>query len=173
MPTELPHRRRVLRQIKLTEISGVDRPAQEGALVTIMKRADPDERSKENDMNHIDELEGQILDLEAQVEHFAKQLGAGHSPATPITKSGYGDAFDALVQDEIARGCPPNIAGQRVILKHGTRPDAARIQKSQGNAADFMHEVDRTMLAKRCTRQSAMQEVRKCHPDLYSQFQEI
>lgn len=33
-------KRRILEKIKLTEISGVDKPCQEGALVTIMKRAD-------------------------------------------------------------------------------------------------------------------------------------
>src|SRR5262249_52882773 len=35
-------KRRILHKIKLEEISGVDRPCQEGARMTIMKRADDD-----------------------------------------------------------------------------------------------------------------------------------
>jgi hypothetical protein len=41
--SDLPKRRRVLTKIKLTEISGVDRPCQEGAKVAIMKRDEPPE----------------------------------------------------------------------------------------------------------------------------------
>ena len=36
-------RKRVLREFRIDEISGVDRPAQEGAHVAIMKRADPED----------------------------------------------------------------------------------------------------------------------------------
>ena len=37
-------KRRILRKLKITEISGVDRPCQEEARVTIMKRHEPEDR---------------------------------------------------------------------------------------------------------------------------------
>ena len=33
-----------------------------------------------------------------------------------IAKSGFGDAFDALVAEEIRKGCPASVAGQRSLL---------------------------------------------------------
>ena len=59
-------KRRILEKIVLTEISGVDRPCQEGARVAIMKRKEPN-------MN-TEELEGSVIDLEAQVAHLNKKI---------------------------------------------------------------------------------------------------
>ena len=50
-------RRRILEKLKITEISGVDRPAQEGARVTIMKR------EQEPTMNKLNALEDRALVL--------------------------------------------------------------------------------------------------------------
>ena len=36
----MPEQRRIIRKLKITEISGVDNPCQEGARMTIMKRAE-------------------------------------------------------------------------------------------------------------------------------------
>ena len=66
-------KRRILEKLKLEEISGVDRPAIEGATVAIMKRA-IDDNQRENEMNHIEELEGEVTDLSAQVAHLTKKL---------------------------------------------------------------------------------------------------
>ncbi len=41
--------------------------------------------------------------------------------AEPMQKSARD--FDALVAQEIARGCPPSVAGQRVVAKYGIRPE--------------------------------------------------
>lgn len=95
-------RKRILDKIKLTEISGVDRPCQQGARVAIMKRAEPSsitkfdkahqrlsaalakaypsheketEMTKKMDETMIDdELEGSIIDLEAQLADLNKRL---------------------------------------------------------------------------------------------------
>lgn len=53
--------KRILHKLKLTEISGVDRPCQEGALVTIMKR---DQR--------LDKLQERINKLRAKVHALEK-----------------------------------------------------------------------------------------------------
>lgn len=82
-----------------------------------------------------------------------------------------GAGFNRLVDDEIRKGTPRAIAGQRVLLKYGACPDASQIRKSQSAAADFMAEVGAVMMEKRVPRTAAMQEVRKCHPDLYDAYQ--
>ena len=45
MPSHKPKKRRILRTLKIDEISGVDRPAQEGARAVIMKRVEDDDGS--------------------------------------------------------------------------------------------------------------------------------
>ena len=60
-------KRRILEKIEIDEISGVDRPAQEGALVTIMKRQEPT-------MNKLNDLEDFVLVLRDKVDVLNKTL---------------------------------------------------------------------------------------------------
>ena len=80
--------------------------------------------------------------------------------------------FDALVQAEIAKGCPPSVAGQKVISNYGVGPDseidARGIEKRQATVEQFITAVDNIMLAKRCSRSEALQHVRRARPDLSS-----
>lgn len=84
--------KRILHKLKLTEVSAVDRPCQEGARMVIMKRATPaggdtgdNTRTKENpmpgDMEKVAaELEGQVSDLEAKLEKLMTQLESSEDP---------------------------------------------------------------------------------------------
>lgn len=56
-------KRRILEDLKITEISGVDRPCQEGAIVTLMKRA-PDPKT--------DTLSARLAKLKKQVDLLKK-----------------------------------------------------------------------------------------------------
>jgi hypothetical protein len=64
----MPTKKRVLEELKIDEISGVDNPCQEGARVTIMKRRE--------DKMDTEELEGAVTDLSARVEHLHKAVEA-------------------------------------------------------------------------------------------------
>jgi hypothetical protein len=169
----MKQRRRILRKLRLTEISGVDRPCVEGATVTILKRrGDDDPEHEENDMAKLHELERTVDGLEKQIAELSKQVADHAAPE----KSAYSADFDALVSQEIARGYPPNAAAQMVLAKHGPRPDAATLRKSLASESaltDFMAEVDRTMIEKRIPRSAAMSEVRKRDPAAFQKYQEV
>ena len=59
----MPPKRRIMRAFKINEISGVDRPAQEGARVAIMKRAKPRQSSLFRDSDNIRKASGDLADL--------------------------------------------------------------------------------------------------------------
>lgn len=103
------HRRRIIRALRINEISGVDRPAQEGARALIMK-ADRKETARireleqrkakleeeigamhraEEDKGHIRQLEAEVGELETELEQHrleAKLAKLTESPAA-IRKS--------------------------------------------------------------------------------------
>lgn len=156
-------KKRILHKFTISEISGVDRPCQTSAKMTIMKRDD----EHEDDMSKIDDLENQIDKLEKQVDHLTKQL------ADRADESGLGTTFDALVKAEIARGTPASVAGAKVMNFYGAKPDASALRKSASSAvSDFRSAVDEVMIEKRLTRSAAMTEVRRRSPDLFAKFQE-
>lgn len=87
----IPKRRRILRTIKLTEISGVDRPCQQGALVTIMKRDDAQDLPKV-EPSRIRKLRTQASGLQIlqDMQDISKQLGEmadGLEPPSPIARA--------------------------------------------------------------------------------------
>ena len=75
--------------------------------------------------------------------------------------------FEALVQQEIQKGCVREVAAQRVIQKYGRLPDTSRIAKAQSGVVDFMKCVDTIMKRDGCGRTQAMSAVRREHPDKY------
>jgi hypothetical protein len=153
-------KKRILEKIRIDEISGVDSPAQQGAAVTIMKRQEPP-------MNRLNALEDRALELKDRADTLGQTLAARAQPAPPSQD------FDALVAAEIAKGCPASVAGQRVVMRYGTRPDASRVNKSASVTADFMAEVDAVMIAKRCSRTEALTEARKRNPELFARYQAV
>lgn len=190
----IPQKRRILEKIKISEISGVDRPAMPHAVVAIMKRVrdqipappiaapiekqEPPPMTFEQTVSAIqrrDNCSGTEALSKARKEHpdaFETFRGIRPKKSTKKTDDDEDD-FDELVEREKARGTPGAIAGQRVLQKYGATPDAARIQKSASATADFMAEVDTVMIAKRLTRTAAMSEVRRNHPDLFAKYQEV
>ena len=69
-------RRRILEKIKIDEISAVDKPAMEDALVTIMKRAEPT-------MNYLNDLEDAVLVLRDRIDVLNKTLADRPERARP------------------------------------------------------------------------------------------
>lgn len=71
-------RRRIMHDFKLTELSAVDRPAQEGARAVLMKRAD-DEQEQEQDMMSFQKIGGDDVaafdSFEAAVQHLKSVHG--------------------------------------------------------------------------------------------------
>jgi hypothetical protein len=80
----MKRKRRVLEELKLTEISGVDFPCQEDARVAIMKRKEQ-EAMDIDQMEKVAELEGAVCDLEAKVSDLTKRLErASEQPAKKL-----------------------------------------------------------------------------------------
>jgi hypothetical protein len=191
-------RKRILDKLVLTEISGVDRPCQEGAHVAIMKR-------KETTMDEVQELEGAVLDLEARVQELNKKTTQPHAPiavndfettVTEIRKrdncsrtdalvkaraenpNGFAaynsdntpNDFDALMAAEIAKGAPASVARQRVGLKF---PNAAAtlIAKTSGKHP-FESVVDAIQEQAGVTRTVAMSRARRKEPAKFQHYQE-
>ncbi len=174
-------KRRILEEIKIDEISGVDKPAQQHALVTIMKRApegieDTPNKQKEPPMQ-----------FDQTVETIRKRDNCSRTEAlrkarfeAPDSFAAYRDSasngselsYAELVQAELDSGAPYAVAGQRVLQKFGVRPNAPLIQKAQDATAGFMAKVSTVMADTSCSRTAAMREVRKRHPDLYNAFQD-
>jgi uroporphyrinogen-III synthase len=75
-----------------------------------------------------------------------------------------------LVQDEIRKGCSPNVAAQRVAMFH---PNEARasVAKREAEAGDFLQRVDAYRAEHKCDRTVAMEVIRKRHPDAFNRFQ--
>jgi hypothetical protein len=118
-------------------------------------------------MNKLNDLEDRVLVLKDWADVLNQHLSAREPTVTS------NNDFDALVAAEIAKGCPAAVAGQRVMLRYGTRPDANAVRKSADATVDFMAEVDAVMIAKRgCSRTEAMTEARKRNPELFAKFQE-
>src|SRR4051794_4523271 len=68
----MPPKRRILEKLKILEVSGVDKPAQEGALVALLKRQNSKQETEK--MTDAELLEIEVRDLTAQL---AKQTQAG------------------------------------------------------------------------------------------------
>ena len=149
-------KRRILHHIKIHEISGVDRPAQEGAQVVIMKRTDADRTGN----------------LASRISRLRDALAA----IIPVKKEHVmsNESYDALVTKETCGGrIPRHVAEQRIIHKFGSQPNAARILKNANAANDFQERV--VEIAKRdgCSQTRAMATARREHPDAFASYQEI
>src|SRR5262245_18429762 len=120
------------------------------------------------DYQNLTELEDAVLELTDRVDVLAKNLARQPSDAGAPS----GSDFNALVADEMRKGLTYEIAAQRVELKHGVRPDASHVRKSQSASTHFMAAVDTLVMKKCLARADAMSAARKLHPDLYAAFHE-
>ena len=177
-------KRRILEKLKITEISGVDRPAMPHALVTCLKRA-----QEEPTMNSFAALEDRVLILKDRADVLiTKTLADRTEPAAPIPDF---EAVVAAIEKRDACGGTEAMSKarreapdafqvyRRLVPKKPTKETdhddfenlvAAGARKS-APAADFMAEVDATMIAKRLTRTAAMSEVRRREPELFVAYQ--
>lgn len=112
----MKRRRRVLHKLKITEISAVDKPAQEGARMAIMKRAD--------DAPSFTDLEDRILVLQDRIDvallkyspgqarddhgRFASGGGSGSSPSPSEPPSERGSLDAASKLPDAPQAAPPN-----------------------------------------------------------------
>jgi hypothetical protein len=77
--------------------------------------------------------------------------------------------FNALVAEEIAKGCPPAVAAQRVSLRY---PDAAATVITKQDKHPFEKVVDAIMEQDGVTRSVAMARARKKEPVKFAAYQE-
>jgi hypothetical protein len=176
-----PTRRRILRKIRIDEISGVDWPCQEGAIVTIMKR-DPSAE--------VDKIREPTMSFEQRVAEIGTRENCSSTQALAkarrqypeefnaynavLNKAGSNDDFDALVEAQICKGCPTRtIAAQRVLQLYGAKPDTAAILKSEGAGSDFQTAVRSIQKRDACSRSEAASRARVEHPDLFAAYQEV
>ena len=114
----LPRRRRVLRKIKISEISAVDHPAHEGALMAIMKRGPSDERTLDD---RLDDLRLRADDVEAALAKAAAVLAdrqRGTGSAQQRKERTMADLVD-LARDIAKRdGCSSTAALCRARQEH-------------------------------------------------------
>ena len=120
-------RRRIMRAFKIDEISGVDRPAQAGASVTIMKRATPADKSAEAKKR----LFGDIVDmLTSETE--------GHQHGIKCSKYDDGDVC-IIVMHSLAPGAEAAHDHPIVRSTDGTY--------TMGIVAGHTHDIDSAGLA--------------------------
>ena len=169
-------RRRILQQIKISEISGVDKPCNEHAVVTIMKRA------QEPTMTSFAALEDRILILKDRADTLTKTVEdraqPTPEPAAPIPDF---DQVVAAIQTRDRCGGTTAMSKARreaptafatYIGNTALSPNANAMGKASATA-DFMREVDAVMIQKRCSRTQAMSEARRQNPKLFNAFQEV
>jgi hypothetical protein len=174
-------KRRIITKLKIDEISGVDRPCQQGAVVTIMKRREDDAP--------IIKLKEPPMDFERTVDAIRARDKCSRTAAlskarqeSPESFLAYRDGpskqdkkadYDELIEAATRKGVPAAIASQQVLTEYGASPDLARVEKKTRVVGEFMMQVDSVMAEKRCSRTAAMSEVRKRAPRLFEQLQEV
>ena len=178
----MAQKRRVLEKLKLTEISGVDRPAQESAHVAIMKRKD-DTMDDQTPIEGIAELEGAVLDLEAQVADLTKRLAEADAKLKidPFKRLGSVDFEQTVTEIRKRDNCTRTEA-----LSKARRENPEGFEEFQGVEAEadtpaiiakagktpFEHLVDQIMSDEKVTRSVAMSRARKKEPAMFGHYQE-
>jgi hypothetical protein len=147
-------KRRILREFRIAEISAVDRPAQEGALMAIMKRADDEQEDDEMELRKIASFDS----FEAAVAAIAKREGCQRH----VAFSKAANAFPALL-DAYRR------EGSERVAK--AADDLARRRAKPAAATHFDRIVDGIMDRDKVSRSAAMSKARQENPDAYRAMQ--
>lgn len=101
----IPRKRHLITNLRLREISSVDRPAQIGAVSVLVKRAEGDDPMKSLDMHNATG----VADVTTSIRKNAAAVAAGGDPAFTVTQ--YEDAMFARAA-ELGKelGCTPEQA---------------------------------------------------------------
>jgi hypothetical protein len=116
----LPRRRRILHKIHFVELSAVDRPAQEGAVVTIMKRAAPEPVAVANLATRVSDVQARLdvlttkakkvprqkepsMEFEQRVEEIRRRDGCSGTEAFATARREHPEAFAAYRAPRVAK----------------------------------------------------------------------
>jgi len=172
MTTEPKQKRRIL-AFKLDEISAVDRPAQEHALATILKRDNRDAEQElinfekhnsarqENNMNQPTSFQQAVWALEREGYSGTEALHLAASRHPTLLKQ-----YNAEGIEKAARSMPtaamPAHRGGRLPL---TPPPERR------RAVDEFHAIVATLAAGGLSKTAALREARRRHPEAFQRYQ--
>ena len=138
-------RRRVLKEFRISEISVCDVPAQEGAVMLLMKRAEPQGFEKEETM------------FEERVTEITKREDCPRVEAMRKARIEHPDEFEDY-QADYAISSPP-------VEKAATLPGAAKAKR------EFDRTVSELVSSAGISRTAAMRRIRRERPDLYEALQ--
>lgn len=159
MTTTTTKRRRVMRSFKILELSAVDRPAQAGATVAIMKRADGDDHEQENDME-IRKIGGDEVasfnSLEEAMRHIRKARGVSAS-----------DAMSAAAREHPGLLKRYQSEGAERVAKAA---EAAKARSTSPEVRDFEFLVAGIAERDGVTRSEAMTRARRENPGAYRAY---
>lgn len=128
-------KRRILRKIKITEISGVDNPCQEGARMTIMKRADdqiPNESETVSLSARLTLLKSRAMLLQLNVNDFTKA-----KPKTEVAVPASKIAADAAAANVAAHAASTQAV--QATAAHGGAGPAHRASAHSLAASAHVH----------------------------------
>jgi uncharacterized coiled-coil DUF342 family protein len=165
--------------LQLFELSLVDAPANKDSKVTIFKR---EQDMEDDDMERIEQLEGEICDLSAKVDDLTKKLNAATNKrseerAPPVKKS-----FDELVgairkrdncsaTDALrkARQASPEAYDefQQSAGNAGDLPKQKAISKAQAEFAEIVAEI---RSVEKCSATEALTLARKQYPAKFEAY---
>jgi len=138
-------RRRILREFTITEISAVDRPAQEAAKMVLMKRGEPDGLDKDESS------------FQTRVSEVAKRHGCSRMAAMRKARVEYPDEFEEYQAE--------GAVSSRLVVKREALPGAAKAKR------EFDRAVSELVSSAGISRTAARSRVRRERPDLYEALQ--
>jgi hypothetical protein len=147
--------------------------------------SDSDDSDDESDDNT---KRGRAPDLakatkfQSMVDLTAREQGVSKTEAArrvrqeyPDIAHGYDDltskSYNSLVQAEIAKGCSPVVAAQRVCHLYPDAAQSAISKSADSDAARFMKVVIDIMQRDRCSRTEAMTKARREDPARFAKYQ--
>ena len=140
----MPEKRRIMRDFTIEEISAVDRPAQAGAKVTLMKRADKAQNHKERKMDFTKMSDDELskMDMEKMSDDDKKKWMAEKDKRAKMSaekaakKLEKAEKVIALKADERAHYDALDDAGRQSFLELGTEAQTEAVQKAAVAKAD-------------------------------------
>ncbi len=158
MTTNPTRRRRIMREFLLKEISAVDRPAQQGALMAIMKRLEPDREAARMQMKKIDPMPRGYDSFESAIAAIAAAEGV------PLYRvmSKAAAAWPALMDRYQSEGTERVAKAADAVDKARAMPAAVR---------HFHGLVDAVQARDGCSRSTAIMRARQENPAAHDAYQ--
>lgn len=169
MPNDETRKVRVLNRIRINEVSAVDRPAQEGARIVLLKRA-ADEGAAEQlpaavtPLPEGRETEGNIMEPEERIQALEKKLKraealAALSDAEKAHMATLGDDAEAF----LAKGADERLA----IVKAATEEDPVVLVTAEGHEIRKSYaDANPAVMSLAKTAQTALAEARQARTEL-------